>query len=354
MSKVFLVAGGTGGHVFPALATAESLKNMGAEVMMLTDGRGQSYLADQETPYMVLPASTPTGASGMAKLKALTSVAYSVAQAAFFLLRHRPDVLVGFGGYPAFAPCKAAQLLGIPVVLHEQNAIFGRANRRLAAGARAIALSFSKTKNLPEGVTAHVVGNPVRPMAEVEKPSDAKRRLTIFAGSQGATFFGPELTKALMPLFQERKGNLDIWHQVRDEDLEEVTKLYQRAGVEANVAPFFKGLPQRLMVTDIAIARAGASTVAELTLFGVPSVFVPLPGGLDGQQSINAEALVAQAGALMIDQQAFDQEALLQHLRKLLEEPAHLRDVRAAMKNLAKPHAGSELAGLILSQIGEK
>jgi UDP-N-acetylglucosamine:LPS N-acetylglucosamine transferase len=141
---------------------------------------------------------------------------------------------------------------------------------------------------------------------------------------------------------------------VRDEDLEEVTKLYQRAGVEATVASFFEGLPQRLMVTDIAIARAGASTVAELTLFGVPSVFVPLPGGLDGQQSINAEALVAQAGALMIDQAAFDQEALLHHLRKLLEEPAHLREVRAAMKNMARPDAGKEMAELILSQIGEK
>ncbi len=354
MTKVFLVAGGTGGHVFPALATAEALKNIGAEVMMLTDERGQRYLGGHEVPYLVLPASTPTGASGLAKLEALISVAYSVAHAVFCLLRNRPDVLVGFGGYPAFAPCKAAQMLGVPVVLHEQNAIFGRANRRLAPGAKAVALSFAKTKNLPEGVTAHVVGNPVRPMEEIEKPSDAKRRLTIFAGSQGATFFGPELTKALMPLFQERKGNLDIWHQVRDEDLEEVTKLYQRAGVEATVASFFEGLPQRLMVTDIAIARAGASTVAELTLFGVPSVFVPLPGGLDGQQSINAEALVAQAGALMIDQAAFDQEALLHHLRKLLEEPAHLREVRAAMKNMAKPDAGKEMAELILSQIGEK
>ena len=354
MTRVVLVAGGTGGHVFPALATAEALKLAGAELMLLTDRRGKRYLGEEDIPHMVMSASTPTGSSGMSKLKALFWVAFAVLTAMLFLLRHRPDVLVGFGGYPAFAPCKAAQLLSIPVVLHEQNAIFGRANRRLAAGAKAVALSFAKTRGLPEGVTAHVVGNPVRPTPDVARPMDAMRRVTIFAGSQGASFFGPELTKALMPLFLERKDNLEIWHQVRQEDLDEVQKLYLNAGVHATVAVFFKDLPQRLKITDVAIARAGASTVAELTLFGVASVFVPLPGGLDAQQSINAEALVAQAGAFMVDQHDFDEQKLLGHIRKLLEEPSHLQEVRAAMKDMAKPHAGSELSDLILSQVGER
>ena len=285
----------------------------------------------------------------------------AVIQAAFVLRRIRPAAAVGFGGYPSVPPLVASGRLGIPSVLHEQNAVLGRANRMLARRASAIATSFPETERIPRHRTDLVsyVGNPVRAAiaalrgAPYDPPApDGTFRLLVIGGSQGARIFAEIVPAAIAALPQALRQRIEVNQQCRPEDLAGVERSYAEAGAKAQLAPFFNDMPTRLGEAHLVICRAGASTVAELAAAGRPAILVPLPIAADDHQSANGRALVATGAATMIVQEEFTPERLAQELTTLMAAPAQLAQRASAARKFARPDAAQALADLVEGLIG--
>jgi UDP-N-acetylglucosamine--N-acetylmuramyl-(pentapeptide) pyrophosphoryl-undecaprenol N-acetylglucosamine transferase len=357
-----LAAGGTGGHLFPAFALAQELARRAIPVDLVTDTRTDHLGADfpvravYRVPSATLAARSPVAIAGTASIL-LRGVA-----AAFRLLgKVRPGVVVGFGGYPAFPPLVAAKLRRIPTALHEQNAVLGRANRMLARRVTAIATSFEPTKYLegPALARAHLTGNPVRDLViDCSKQGyhppvqEGPFSLLVFGGSQGARFFSDTLPPALALLPGEIRANLFVVQQCREEDLERVEAAYKEAGVRAHLATFFANLPEEMAKAHLVIGRAGASTVAELTVMGRPSILVPLPHSIDNDQLQNATRLAESGAAWCIEQKELTPERLAQALGRLLSSPAVLAEAAAAAKRQGRPNAVVRLADLVEELVG--
>lgn len=328
--KIILAAGGTGGHVFPAIATAEELNRLGYETEILTDKRGEKYIKTQS--YKVISSASPNG------IKAILKLELGFIQALIHLLKNRPSAVVGFGGYPSFPPLFAAKFLFIKTILHEQNSIQGKANRILAKMANVTASSFPTTGG-------QYVGNPVR--ADI-KPTPYpvitnKVHLLVTGGSQGAKRFAEVVPKALLKFSDEVK----VTHQVPENLVETVKQEYAAANIEAEVKSFFDDMPKRLEEAHLLIARSGASTVAELAIAGRPAIFVPLAIAADDHQRINAEKVVEAGGGWMILEKEFTPDSLASLLTDIM--PNKLAAAAINVKSLAKPNAAKELANLVVS-----
>lgn len=359
MSKtVFLVAGGTGGHVFPALALAEELRRRNVQVECITDKRAEKYYHQtQIVPHLV--ESSAWASDWFGKAKAASKIMYGMIQSFELYREHRPSCVVGFGGYPTFPTLKAGQLLKIPTILHEQNAVFGRANRQLASHAAAIATSFQDTKSLPGGTQSIAVytGNPVREnfvgtQREFRLPEDGGVfNLFIFGGSQGSMMFSKILPQALELLPADLRARVNIIQQARHEDVDQLTAVYKKIGVKARIQPFFTNILQLYNKAHLVISRAGASTISELTALGLPSIIVPLAISLDGDQAQNARHLVTHQAGIMIEEKDFTSATLAAKLTELLSHPAQLGAMAQAAKNLGKPAASSHLADLVMKYL---
>jgi len=264
------------------------------------------------------------------------------------------SVVVGFGGYPSVAPVLASRLLARrpAVVLHEQNAVLGRANRFLSRHADRLALSLPGTTRVPANATTELTGNPVRPaIMELARQGYAVTggdiNLLVLGGSLGARVFSDVVPPALAALPDIMRVRLVVTQQCRPEDLERVREAYATNGVQAELAPFFADIAARLAAAHLVIARAGASTVAELAVAGRPSVLVPLPGAIDDHQRANAAALVEARGASMIDQNDFTPAALAEQLEKLLDDPGTLAHAARCARSIARPDAALRLADVV-------
>jgi UDP-N-acetylglucosamine--N-acetylmuramyl-(pentapeptide) pyrophosphoryl-undecaprenol N-acetylglucosamine transferase len=355
--SVLLAAGGTGGHLFPAQALAEELNRRDIPVDLVTDMRGDRYGTGfpARQVYQV-PAATLAGRSPAAMARTAYLLTRGLAAAYLLLGKVRPGVVVGFGGYPTFPPLKAASLRGIPTVLHEQNAVLGRANRMLAKSVSCIATSFEQTKLLgPElQAKARLTGNPVR-SAVIEAAQRPYRRLEpggtidvlVFGGSQGARFFSEAVPPALALLPEELRRRLRIVQQARPEDLDAVVAAYRASGIGAEVAAFFKDLPERMAKAQLVVGRSGASTVAELTVVGRPSILVPLPHALDNDQLQNAARLAESGAAWCIQQKELSAEGLARDFAALFNDPDKLAAAAAAAQSLGRPDAVERLADLV-------
>jgi UDP-N-acetylglucosamine--N-acetylmuramyl-(pentapeptide) pyrophosphoryl-undecaprenol N-acetylglucosamine transferase len=359
---VLLAAGGTGGHLFPAQALAVALKARGVRVALATDERVAGYGGDfpAESTHVV-PSSTLRGSSPLAYAKTVAILTYGLAKAWFILGRLKPAAVVGFGGYPTLPPLFAAAMRGIPAVLHEQNAVMGRANRALAARVDAIAASVPEVRLLPEAFRPKVTvtGNPVRPsVIEAAKiPYGAPQpggqlRLVIFGGSQGARVMADIVPDAIAMLDPALRTRLAVVQQARGEDRARVAGDYEKAGVKAEVAPFFADLPARISQSHLVIARSGASTVAELSAIGRPAILVPLPGALDQDQLGNARVLEKAGGAVVIEQKDFSPERLAAEIARLAASPDTLAGMAAAAKGIGTLDAAERLAALVLKTAG--
>lgn len=355
-NTVLLAAGGTGGHLFPAQALAEELARRGIEVDLATDMRGDRYGTGfpARTVYR-LPSATLGSRSPAAVARTGWLLTRGLFNAYQLLGRVRPKVVVGFGGYPTFAPIKAAQLRGIPSLLHEQNAVLGRANRMLAKGATGIATSFGQTKFLlPEWQPkVRLIGNPVRSsvMAAAQlgyqaPEADGPLRLLVFGGSQGARFFSEAVPPALALLPESLRRRLEVVQQARAEDAEAVKAAYAESGIRAEVSHFFADLPERMAATHLVIGRSGASTVAELTVIGRPSILVPLPHAIDNDQLQNAGRLAESGAAWCIEQKDLSSQRLAQDIARLLGDPGLLTLAADATKRLGLPDAAVRLADM--------
>ncbi len=348
---VVLAAGGTGGHVFPAEALAGSLAARGFRLALVTDDRGTKYggrLGALDTHR--LPIRKMTGSFFRRFVGALSLLPGYIA-ARSLLERLKPDAVVGFGGYPSL-PTVAAARRHFRTAIHEQNAILGRANRLVAAHVDAIATSFAQTRGA--GDKATLVGNPVR--AEVAalrgRPfalptQGGMLRVLVTGGSQGASVLGRVVPAAIGLLSQEQRARIAIVQQSRQEDAETVRTRFRTLGFTAEIEPFFADLPQRIAEAHLVIARAGASTVAELACIGRPSLLVPLPTATDDHQTANAQALAAAGGTWLVPEGEFTPADLAARLCALLADPAPLAALAAGAHSFGRPDAGDRLADLV-------
>lgn len=349
---ILLAAGGTGGHVFPAVALARELAGRGRAVALATDERGERY-EEIFAGFSVhrVASGTPTGRDLLGRAVAVGSIAKGVVQARALFRRLRPAAAVGFGGYPSL-PTMMAALGRLPTAIHEQNAVLGRVNRLIAPRVDRIALSFAETAGLDERARrkAALTGNPVRPEVMGLPPYEAPAgefRLLAFGGSQGARSMGEVVPTAIALLADELRARLRVTQQARPEDIDDVRAAYAEIGVSADVAPFFADLPARLAAAHLVIARSGAGTVSELAVAGRPAILTPYVFATDDHQTKNARALVEAGAAWLLRNGEFRADRLATLLTELAADPARL--VAAAGKALAvgAPDAAARLADLV-------
>jgi UDP-N-acetylglucosamine--N-acetylmuramyl-(pentapeptide) pyrophosphoryl-undecaprenol N-acetylglucosamine transferase len=355
---IMICAGGTGGHLFPAQALASVLREKGLRTILVTDER-IGAIADKFPAEKVItvPSATPSRRSPLETLSAIGKLSRGVLVARGLISREKPDVVVGFGGYPTVPPLIAAALMRVPTVVHEQNGVLGRANKLLARFVTHLATSALTVKGIPGSAERKVVrtGNPVRATviraAETLYPAaikGTKIRLLVFGGSQGAKVMSDVVPRAVKLLPPEHLRRIVVTQQAREEDLDRVRQAYAETGAEFEVEPFFRDLPQRIADSHLVISRSGASTVSELAVIGRPSILVPLPGALDQDQAANAKTLADIGAALMLPQKDFTPERLAAELTARFEDPDSLTRAAMAARSAGVPDAAEKLASLVM------
>jgi len=354
--NVVLAAGGTGGHMIPAHALAAELKARGHGVLLITDDRGARFPGlFKDVPVHILPAGR-LGGGPIGWLKALSSVARGRAEAKRLYREHRPDAVVGFGGYPAFPSLLGASALKIPTVLHEQNAVLGRVNRLLAAEAEAIGTAYDQVDRLKPKYAEKtlLVGNPVR--AEIAKLGElpfpafddyAPLKLLITGGSQGATVLGSVVPDGLGLLQPSLRRRLQIVQQCLPEDIDQVRARYAELGIPAELMTYIEDMADKLADAHLFVGRAGASTIAELTAAGRPAILIPFPAATDDHQTANAREMTRAGGARTIQQANFKPDMLARQIEALAMDPIALNNAAARALSVGRPHAARDLADLV-------
>ncbi|WP_350334954.1 undecaprenyldiphospho-muramoylpentapeptide beta-N-acetylglucosaminyltransferase [Coralliovum pocilloporae] len=353
--RVFVAAGGTGGHVFPAAALTAELLKRDYLVHWLTDDRVSSYdEAFLGARIHRVSSATFARKSPVALARGAIQLLTGFYESRQLIKRYQPDLIVGFGGYPTFPPLYMGQKLGVPTCIHEQNAVLGRANKAVLKNIHAVAMSLPQTRGLDGHARTIHTGNPVRP--EVIEAADRPYptmgghlpfRLLVFGGSQGAQFLS-EVVPAAFELLPEDKRNLvSVVQQCRPENLSTTLARYRALGMSIELETFFEDLPQRMAESHLVISRAGASTVSELAVIGRPAILIPYPGALDHDQRLNAEGLAEAGGAWIREQADLTPERLAGDLSALLDEPEKLWTAASAAKSAGYPDAAVRLADLV-------
>ncbi len=351
---VLIAAGGTGGHMFPAQALAEALLRKGWRVKLSTDERGARYTGGFPHVVQVEQVKSATFARGglRAKLGAPFKILGGILAAAGQMLRERPDVVVGFGGYPTIPALGAAWLLRRPSLIHEQNGVLGRVNRIFAPRVRAVACGVWPT-DLPTGVAGEFVGNPVR--AAIAKrdgapyipPGDYPLSLVVVGGSQGARILSDVVPQAVALLPKDLRAKIRVAHQARSEDLDRVRKTYDDFGIAAEVEPFFVDIPNRFADAQLVISRAGASSVADLSVIGRPAILVPYAAATADHQTANARGLVEAGAAVLIPESRMEPQTLADHITAILQQPDAAVKMAHAALSLSRLDATDRLVDLV-------
>ena len=350
---IVLATGGTGGHVFPAQALAAELQRRGRVVAVITDARGAAFEGAVATHRI---RAATLARSPMALAAAGRDITLGLVQSWRLLGRFKPSAVVGFGGYASVPTLLAARLRNVPRILHEQNAVLGRANRLLAPYVDRIAVSFAEVQAVQPRDRSKLVrtGNPVRPgiatLAGSPYAAPAPGgpvNLLVLGGSQGARVFSDVVPEALAALPAHVRGRLRVTQQCRPEDLDRVRAGYAEAGITAELSTFFADVPERLLAAHLVIARAGASSVAELTAAGRPAILVPDPCATDDHQTANARSVDAAGAAWLMPQNAFSPQALAARLECFLSLPTTLENAAGRAAALFQADAASRLADLV-------
>ena len=352
---IYLVAGGTGGHVFPALAVAEKLNTLKFETYLFTDLRGAKLLEKiekQPIKFQIIAAASPFQKSFLESIFALVKLSWGTITSFYYFLLQRPSLIIGFGGYPSFPSIMAGRVLGIPILLHEQNALIGRANHLLSKFSDMLALSWENTKNLPEKITYQLTGVPVRQAffdaAKIPFKFDPKEtiNITVLGGSQGATILGSLIPDTVNMLEKSLRERIHIFQQARIEQVDILKARYAELGVAADIQPFYDNIPQLFSISHLVICRAGASSVAELAAIGRPALLLPLPDAVDNHQRINALNMQDAGGCICLDEKTVNATYLSARLIKLFNAPKTLSCMAKSAHSLAKPDAANLIAKL--------
>ncbi|RCK20007.1 undecaprenyldiphospho-muramoylpentapeptide beta-N-acetylglucosaminyltransferase [Thalassospira lucentensis] len=359
---IAVTSGGTGGHMFPAVALSKALVRRGAKVLFFTDARAARYTDGVDgVQTIILPAGGIAGKGLKGRLMGAARLGLGTLKARSMIKKAKPAVVIGFGGYASIPATMSAKWLGIPFAIHEQNAVLGRANRLVAGSAKRIATSFPTVTLIDPTDQNKVIwtGNPVR--AEVaalanstyDVPTeDGPIKLLITGGSQGARVLSEILPTALVNLPEGIRTRLVVTQQARDEDINAVRKTYDGSGIDVTLASFIDDIPERLRDCHLVIARSGASTVAELTAAGRPGLLVPLPHAIDDHQRFNAQQVEDAGGAWLMPQDRFSSETVTDRLAKLLRNPAALTRAAKAAKTAGRANAAERLADMVLDMLG--
>jgi len=351
---LIIAAGGTGGHMFPAQALAEAMLRKGWRVKLTTDERGARYTGGfpHSVELEVLSSATFARGGVLAKLAVPLRILRGVFGAMRKMRRDRPVAVIGFGGYPSIPAMGAAHLMKLPRMFHEQNGVLGRVNQVFAKRVDAIAAGTWPT-TLPDGVDATYTGNPVR-AAVLERagagyipPGDYPMNVVIIGGSQGARILSDVVPDALGLLPDGIKANLRIAHQARDEDGVRVTQRYTELGLAAEVEPFFTDIPRRFTEAQLVISRAGASSVADISVIGRPSILIPYAYATADHQTANARGLVAAGGAVMIPESQLTPDSLAQQITAILSAPDAAQAMAAAALSHGRPDATERLVEMV-------
>ena len=350
-----VAAGGTGGHLFPAEALARELQARGWRIVLATDARGAQFAAHfPAEERLALEAATFKAGDLMGMARGGLKIALGVSEARKAFGRLKPAVVVGFGGYPSLPALMAARGRRIPTVVHEQNAVLGRVNRWLAPQVDAVACAFPTLAKATPKVKrrAQVVGNPVRPEIralydETYTPPAATVRLLVTGGSQGARLLSELMPTAIQLLAEEQRIRLHVEQQTRMESIEFARRTYAEAGVEAEVAPFFRNMAKRLSEAHLVVGRAGASTVCELAVAGRPAILVPLAIAADDHQRLNAKLLVDAGAAEVVVEHQLTAARLAEALTRWIGDADALSRCAAAARTVARPDAAERLADLV-------
>ena len=349
--SVWLAAGGTGGHVFPALHTADALKARGFDVSIITDKRGLHLVPDNIQRRTISAASPFTG-SLPKRVLAIAKLAAGFLQVLTLLLWQRPLAVIGYGGYPAAAPTLAAWLLRIPVWLHEQNAVMGRTNQLLSKLVKGVFISWPKTVGLPTTARHVYTGLPVATaFSNLRSYADRKEtkqlHLAIFGGSLGALLFANILPQAVARLPASLKSVVRITQQARTEQIDALQNAYAAQKIDADIRPFFIDVAGIMETADLVICRSGASTVAELAAAGRPAVLIPFARALDGHQLANARQLADINAAVIVQEQDVTADQLAAQIASLLSAPQKRLAQANAARTIACPHAAKNICNLI-------
>jgi UDP-N-acetylglucosamine--N-acetylmuramyl-(pentapeptide) pyrophosphoryl-undecaprenol N-acetylglucosamine transferase len=356
--RLLLAGGGTGGHVIPALAVAEQLLAEEPDAQLLFVG-AHGGLEAKLVPaagfdLALLAVGKLKGSGVVARLRTLAGLPPAVLRALALARRFDPDVVVGVGGYASGPLALAARLLRRPLVLLEQNAIPGSTNRALARLAQRVVTSFEGTPGFPAAKTV-CLGNPLRPRLidqlrdrrQAEVFSDRPARLLVFGGSQGARWLNQTCVDALPGLAGTLPHGLEVVHQTGEADCERVRQAYAEAGLSATVAAFFGEMVTHYRWADFAICRAGATTIAELGVAGLPALLVPYPYAANDHQAANAEQVVAAGGAMMLRQSELDATQLSRILAELLASGPRLSSMARGMRGCGRPRAAADVVALL-------
>lgn len=351
---LLIAAGGTGGHMFPAQALAEAMLAKGWRVTLSTDARGARYTGGFPAGVVIEQVASATFARGgvLAKVIAPLRIMGGILGATLRMMRSKPAVTVGFGGYPTIPALSAAYLLRRPRMIHEQNGVLGRVNQFFAAKVDAVACGTWPTI-LPAGVMGEHTGNPVRG-AVMERagagyipPGDYPMSLVVIGGSQGARILSDVVPAAIAALPEELLTRLRVAHQARAEDLPRVVAAYQAAGVRAEVEPFFTDIPRRLSEAQLVVSRAGASSVADISVIGRPAILIPYAAATGDHQTANARGLVDAGAAILIAEKALDADTLAAHIETALTQPGAAQGMATAALSQARPDATDRLVAMV-------
>jgi UDP-N-acetylglucosamine--N-acetylmuramyl-(pentapeptide) pyrophosphoryl-undecaprenol N-acetylglucosamine transferase len=359
---ILLAAGGTGGHLFPAEALGVELIRRGFRVRLVTDARALRYGGLFSKDMIdVVPSETARGRNPLQLAHAGLTLAAGTLSAFNLMRRSKPVAVVGFGGYPTLPPLIAARLAGVPGIIHDANAVLGRANRFLSRYVRAIATSLPGVLDRDPALAPKTttVGTPMRPAilaaAAVQYTPPERNgplRLLVVGGSQGARIMADIVPGAIERLEPTIWSRLILTQQVREEDMTRVRAVYDKLKINAELAPFFTDLPARLASNHLAVSRSGAGTVAELAAIGRPSILVPLPGSIDQDQFANAGVLAQVNGALRIPQPEFTSDRLAAEISAFAAEPARLAAMAEAARGAGRLDAAERLADLVVKVAG--
>ena len=359
---IFLVGGGTGGHLFPLLSVADELTARGHKVRILTDKRGTTYFPDSLSfSYHVLSSSSPFVGGVLKRLLSFIYLFWGGLQSFLLILFYRPSAIIGFGGYPCFMPLLVGRLFNKPIAGHEQNVILGLVNRLVVVLGGRLSVSYSDTRKCSQKADVKVTGNPVRSevLKYIESPymmssEGEKFNLLIVGGSQGASILSEIVPLAVAKLSLPLRRRLHIVQQCRKSDLSEALKIYSQLDMQVELREFFDDIPEHIAKAHLVISRSGASIVNEIVTIGRPAIFVPLSNYKVGDQVLNAERLVNHKAALSISQENFTVDALVKKLTHLIKMPEKLSKFATKAKSLRSIDGTAKIADFVESLIIKK
>jgi UDP-N-acetylglucosamine--N-acetylmuramyl-(pentapeptide) pyrophosphoryl-undecaprenol N-acetylglucosamine transferase len=356
-NKVLITAGGTGGHIFPAQSLTECLVSVGYSVTFTTDKRGLQHTNNIPASNILKISSSSISLRNpvnffLSGLKIVKGILQSIK----LMVMWKPDVVVGFGGYPSFPILIAAQLLRIPIIIHEQNAVLGRVNRIFAAKAKFVASGFEELQKIPPQANHICTGNPLRDkiiqqIPKTYKTPKEKINILIVGGSLGAKIFSIRMPEAIALLPEKIRKKLRVVQQTTIDCKVRALNAYNDAGVDAICDTFFSDIEVHLSSAHYVVSRAGASSISEISAMGVPSLLVPLDIAMDDHQRFNANALVNKNAADILLESEFTPENIKTILENRLNDSNWLKKASEQSKSVSRPNSASELTNLVISII---